>query len=93
MLERGKNHEDKEIAVLQDLKVLTSEITSRTAFGFRNLYKIRIPGIRKYFKTQDDIEAEKLDQSIRNSIIKMIQKRQEAMTGGMDGYEVIFMGN
>jgi len=46
MLERRKNHDDREIAVFQDLKVLTSEIISRTAFGCRNLYEIRIPGIR-----------------------------------------------
>ncbi|KAI5574118.1 hypothetical protein POPTR_010G139550v4 [Populus trichocarpa] len=51
-LERRKNHDDREIAVFQDFKVLTSEIISRTAFGCRNLYEIRIPGIRKYFKTR-----------------------------------------
>jgi len=42
----------------------------------------------------DDIEAEKLDQSIIKSIIKMIKKREEEeMTGGMDGYKVTFMDN
>lgn len=46
MLKRRKNHEDREMAAFQDFKVLTSEIISRTAFGFRNLYKIRIPRIR-----------------------------------------------
>jgi hypothetical protein len=41
----------------------------------------------------DDIEAEKLDQSIIKSIIKMIKKREEeTRTGRMGGYGGDFLG-
>ncbi|XVE91668.1 hypothetical protein REPUB_Repub01dG0030400 [Reevesia pubescens] len=108
MLERWRKQEIKEIEVLQEIKVLTSEIISRTAFGSnylegeqifdmltkmtlivsRNNFKIRIPGIRKFLKTHDDIESEKLEEGIRKSIIRVIKKREkELVTGELDSYD------
>lgn len=66
LLERWKQNEGREIEVYQELRLLTSEIISRTAFGssyvegknifdmltklsliiHRNIYKLRLPGIR-----------------------------------------------
>ncbi|KAI5574116.1 hypothetical protein BDE02_10G125000 [Populus trichocarpa] len=56
------------------------EILTRMVLIFsKNLFKMRIPGIGKLVKTQDDIQSEKLGQLIRNSVIKMIKKREAAM--------------
>ncbi|CAK7326410.1 unnamed protein product [Dovyalis caffra] len=54
----------------------------------RNNYKVGISGIKKFFKTRDDIESEKLDQGIRDSILKVIEKR-----GGDDGTEPASYGS
>ncbi|XP_061973861.1 cytochrome P450 CYP749A22-like [Populus nigra] len=69
------------------------EILTRMVFIFsKNLFKMRIPGIGKLVKTQDDIQSEKLGQLIRNSVIKMIKKREAAMAGEIDGYGSDFLG-
>ncbi|KAJ6324632.1 hypothetical protein OIU76_011845 [Salix suchowensis] len=58
-----------------------------------NSYRIRIPGIGFFLKTSDDIEAENLEATIRNSFMKMMKKReQEAMLGDIDGYGNDFFG-
>ncbi|KAL7240715.1 hypothetical protein ACSBR2_006379 [Camellia fascicularis] len=46
----------------------------------RNSSKIRLPSLGKFWKSCDDIESEKLEQGIQDSIIKMINKREKAMT-------------
>ncbi|KDP35189.1 hypothetical protein JCGZ_10723 [Jatropha curcas] len=59
----------------------------------RNRYRIRIPGIRNLVKTRDDIEAEKIDQEIRDSIMNMIKKREEAaMMSQSHGFGTDFLG-
>ncbi|XP_002512038.2 cytochrome P450 CYP749A22 [Ricinus communis] len=42
-----------------------------------NHYKVRIPGI-KFFKTTYDVELDKLQQDIRDTIMEMVKKREEA---------------
>ncbi|KAJ9174138.1 hypothetical protein P3X46_017198 [Hevea brasiliensis] len=42
-----------------------------------NAYKVRIPGLEKIVKTKDEIESDKLEQDVRDSILKMIRKREE----------------
>ncbi|XVF85762.1 hypothetical protein PTKIN_Ptkin17bG0143200 [Pterospermum kingtungense] len=113
MLERWRKREVKEIEVLQEFKLLTSEIISRTAFGSsylegelifdmltklalivsRNVDKIRIPGIEKFLRTQDDTESEKLEEGIRNSIMQMIRKREEDTATGQSNNYNDFLGS
>ncbi|KAJ6718595.1 CYTOCHROME P450 FAMILY MEMBER [Salix purpurea] len=58
-----------------------------------NSYRIRIPGIGFFLKTSDEIEAENLEATIRNSFMQMMKKReQEAMLGDIDGYGNDFFG-
>ncbi|XVE91671.1 hypothetical protein REPUB_Repub01dG0030700 [Reevesia pubescens] len=74
MLERWRKQEIKEIEM--------------TLIVSRNNFKIRIPGIRKFLKTHDDIESEKLEEGIRKSIIRVIKKREkELVTGELDSYD------
>ncbi|XP_061989394.1 cytochrome P450 CYP749A22-like [Rosa rugosa] len=44
--------------------------------------KLKLPGISKFFKTNDEIEVEKLRKGIRNSIMEIVKEREEkAMSG------------
>lgn len=113
MLQRWKVHEDKEIEVHKEFKVLTSEIISRTTFGssyvegenifkmidklgeiiWRNEFKVRIPAIGKIFRTSDDIESDKLEQGIKDSVIRIIKKRQEkTMSSEIENFGSDFLG-
>ncbi|KAI5312065.1 hypothetical protein L3X38_041238 [Prunus dulcis] len=96
-----ENYEGKEIHVLQEFRLLSSEVTSRIAFGnsyiegkniFEMLTKlgfiiykifltIRVPVISKFFKTSDEIESEKLEKGIQDSIIEIIKKKRREGNG------------
>ncbi|KAF2325482.1 hypothetical protein GH714_029444 [Hevea brasiliensis] len=113
VLERWKNHQGKEIEVVEEFKLLTSDAISRAAFGSsyeegkkifdmltkltmlvgRNAFKIKLPGISEIWKTGDEIEAEKLEKQIENSILQIIKKREdEVMAGDVENYGDDFLG-
>ncbi|XP_038713596.1 cytochrome P450 CYP749A22-like [Tripterygium wilfordii] len=43
----------------------------------RNAHKVRFPGISKIYKSRDEIEAQKLQEGIRESILEIVQKKEE----------------
>ncbi|GMP94202.1 hypothetical protein CsSME_00043742 [Camellia sinensis var. sinensis] len=45
----------------------------------RNVFKIKLPVISQFWKSIDDIESEKLEEGIRDSILEIIKKRENAM--------------
>ncbi|WCJ22077.1 Cytochrome P450 CYP749A22 [Euphorbia peplus] len=50
---------------------------------FKNGYKVRLPIIKDLFKTEDEVEAEKLEQGMKECILQMVKKREEeAMVNG-----------
>jgi len=60
----------------------------------RNGFNIRFPGIGKIFKSSDDIEFDSTEQAIRDSVMVMINKREErVMSGEEDGYGSDFLGS
>ncbi|KAI8527473.1 hypothetical protein RHMOL_Rhmol12G0078300 [Rhododendron molle] len=114
MLERWRQHEEKQIEVYKESKLLTAEVIFQTAFGSsylegekifdmlmkmgmimaRNRFKIRLPGIGKFLKSRDDNESDKLEQAIRESIIGVIDKREEkVMRGEENNYGSDFLGS
>ncbi|XVF56594.1 hypothetical protein PTKIN_Ptkin06aG0133500 [Pterospermum kingtungense] len=48
----------------------------------RNLFKARFPGISKFWKTADEIESDKLEKEIHNSVMEIVKKREEKVASG-----------
>ncbi|KAH7835944.1 hypothetical protein Vadar_031338 [Vaccinium darrowii] len=48
----------------------------------RNYFKIRFPGIGKILRSHDDTESDEIEQAIRQSIMAMINKREEKVMRG-----------
>ncbi|KAK9191558.1 hypothetical protein WN943_020171 [Citrus x changshan-huyou] len=70
-----------------------NKLTNMSFIASRNAYKIKIPLIGDFVKTSDDVEADKLEQGIRDSIIKMMKTREEkAMKGESEGYGNDYFG-
>ncbi|KAL6186716.1 hypothetical protein ACLB2K_042835 [Fragaria x ananassa] len=44
---------------------------------FKNLYKTRFPGMSKVYRTSDEIEADKLEKEIQDSIMEIVKKREQ----------------
>ncbi|KAL6190187.1 hypothetical protein ACLB2K_036585 [Fragaria x ananassa] len=70
------------------------EMLKRMGFlTFKNAFNLRFPGISKIYKTSDEIESDKLEKGIRDSIIEIVKKREEkAMSGQEDHFGSDFLG-
>ncbi|KAG6651200.1 hypothetical protein CIPAW_06G094500, partial [Carya illinoinensis] len=78
---------------LDGMKVF--QILARMTFiSSRNAYKLRFPGISKVYKIDDEIESEKLEKDLRNSILeKMVKEREEkVMTEKIVSFGDDFLG-
>lgn len=62
-------------------------------FIFKHNFKLRFPGISKFFKTSNEVESKKIEKGIRDSILEIVKKREEkATSGGEDGFGSDFLG-
>ncbi|KAI8527486.1 hypothetical protein RHMOL_Rhmol12G0079000 [Rhododendron molle] len=69
-------------------------LTKLGMIAARNSFRIRLPGIEKFFKSRDDLESDKIEQAIRAAIIGMIDKREEKITRGEENnYGGDFLGS
>ncbi|KAG5521329.1 hypothetical protein RHGRI_033772 [Rhododendron griersonianum] len=69
-------------------------LTEMGMISSRNRFKVRLPGIRKFLKSRDDLESDKLQQAIQELIIAMINKREEKMKRGEENnYGSDFLGS
>ncbi|KAB2600639.1 cytochrome P450 CYP749A22-like [Pyrus ussuriensis x Pyrus communis] len=59
---------------------------------FKNSLTIRVPVISKFFKTSDEIEADKLEKGLRVSIMEIVKRREEKATGGEGSFGSDFLG-
>ncbi|KAM5567453.1 cytochrome P450 CYP749A22-like [Rosa sericea] len=65
-----------------------------TLLLFKNSLKIKVPGFSKFFDTSDEIESEKLEKGIRDSIIELVKKRERKATSGEeDSFGSDFLGS
>ncbi|XP_060669466.1 cytochrome P450 CYP749A22-like isoform X2 [Ziziphus jujuba] len=59
----------------------------------QNVYKLRLPGISKFFKTGDEIESDMLEKKFHNCLIEIIKEREEKVTSGEeDSFGSDFLG-
>ncbi|CAN0862454.1 Cytochrome P450 CYP749A22 [Linum grandiflorum] len=74
-------------------KELFHKLSKLTQLGAASFFKIRIPGISKIYKSSADVEAKKLEQGIKASILGMLRKREEMIASGdADGFGDDFLG-
>ncbi|XP_048137018.1 cytochrome P450 CYP749A22-like isoform X2 [Rhodamnia argentea] len=68
-------------------------LTGLSSLTAKNSFNIRLPGMSKLWKTADEVEAEKLEKGIRDSIVQMIKRREKKVIAGeADGYGDDFLG-
>ncbi|XP_057809959.1 cytochrome P450 CYP749A22-like [Salvia miltiorrhiza] len=61
---------------------------------FRNRLNIRFFSLGKFIRTQDDIEADKTEQLLHDSIMEIVNKRQlEVQSGKADSFGSDFLGS
>ncbi|XP_040375368.1 cytochrome P450 CYP749A22-like isoform X2 [Rosa chinensis] len=66
-------------------KKIFDMLTELSVLLFKNSYNIRLPGIRKLFKTSDElIQAEKLEKEIRDMILETVKKRENKAVSQQD---------
>ncbi|XP_075496985.1 cytochrome P450 CYP749A22-like [Primulina tabacum] len=51
---------------------------------FKNVDKVRVSDFIKGFKTKDDIESDKIEKSLRNSIVEIVRKREDKVFKGQE---------
>ncbi|TYJ00571.1 hypothetical protein E1A91_A13G094200v1 [Gossypium mustelinum] len=81
----GSNYLDGEkiFDMLMKLSVITN----------RNMFKARLPVISKFWKSADQIEADKLEKEIHNCVMKIVKKREEKVAnGGANSFGTDFLG-
>ncbi|XP_059658433.1 cytochrome P450 CYP749A22-like [Cornus florida] len=84
MLERWKQYEGKEVDVYEEFKLYI--------INGRNAFKIRLPGFSKFLRIADDLESDKLEQGIRDSIIRIIKQREKTTTGEVNNFGTDLLG-
>ncbi|XP_004295655.1 PREDICTED: cytochrome P450 734A1-like [Fragaria vesca subsp. vesca] len=65
-------------------KNIFDRLTKISLLLFKNSYKIRLPVIRELFKTSDEVEAEKLEKEIRETILEIVKKRENKAVAQQD---------
>ncbi|XP_061993014.1 cytochrome P450 CYP749A22-like [Rosa rugosa] len=61
----------------------------------KSFLKVRFPGMSKVFRTSDEIESDKLEKGIRDSIMEMVKKREQKavnMSGEEESLGSDFLG-
>ncbi|KAL1556598.1 cytochrome P450 CYP749A22-like protein [Salvia divinorum] len=85
MLEKWGNYQGKEIDVFQEFRILTIDVISRTAFvAVKNLYKLRFPGISLLVRSDDEVEAGRLELRINDLIMEKVRERERGGELGCD---------
>ncbi|PHT26424.1 hypothetical protein CQW23_33970 [Capsicum baccatum] len=56
-------------------------VAKLTAITVKNVYTVRFPGISMLIRTDDEIEAEKLERGITSSILELVRKREKVKDG------------
>ncbi|XP_015894844.3 cytochrome P450 CYP749A22 isoform X1 [Ziziphus jujuba] len=59
----------------------------------KNMYKLRLPGISKFFKNREETESDMLEKKIHNCILEIIKEREKKVRSGEeDNFGNDFLG-
>ncbi|KAL1807078.1 hypothetical protein ACET3Z_030146 [Daucus carota] len=76
-----------------DGKHIFDMVAKLTAITVRNIYRTRLPGLSQIIRTEDETEAEKLKEGIKNSILDLVGKRdQKVKNGEAEDYGSDYLG-
>ncbi|KAA8532863.1 hypothetical protein F0562_033020 [Nyssa sinensis] len=67
-------------------------VAKLTSITVKNIYNIRFPGISQLLKTGDEIEAEKLEEGIKNSIMELVKRREKLKNREADNLGSEYLG-
>ncbi|XP_052489947.1 cytochrome P450 CYP749A22-like isoform X1 [Gossypium raimondii] len=67
-------------------------LTKLSLIASRNVFKTRLPIISRFWKSSDEIESDKLAKMIYDSVMKIVKKREEIVTGEADSFGNDFLG-
>ncbi|XP_006348800.1 cytochrome P450 CYP749A22-like [Solanum tuberosum] len=67
-------------------------VAKLTAITVKNVYTVRFPGISMLIRTDDEIEAEKLERGIKSSILELIRKREKSKDGMFENFGTDYLG-
>ncbi|KAG4139458.1 hypothetical protein ERO13_D07G194200v2 [Gossypium hirsutum] len=67
-------------------------LTKLSLIASRNVFKTRLPIISRFWKSSDEIELDKLAKMIYDSVMKIVKKREEIVTGEVDSFGNDFLG-
>ncbi|KAE8673287.1 CYP749A22 protein [Hibiscus syriacus] len=67
-----------------DGKKIFDILTKLSVITNRNFFKSRFPVISKFWKTADEIEADKLAKEIHKCVMEIVKKREEKLTNDED---------
>ncbi|KAI3892865.1 hypothetical protein MKX03_024254 [Papaver bracteatum] len=75
-------------------EMLTKLVKLGSTASSNSSFKIRRPFFEKFWRSKEEVEMEKIDHGIRNSVLEIIQKRGEMVKNGelSDGYGRDYLG-
>ncbi|KZV48060.1 hypothetical protein F511_31035 [Dorcoceras hygrometricum] len=67
-------------------------VAKLTALTVKNVNKIRFPGISMVFKSEDEVEAEKLERRVKYSVMELVKKRESLPNVELGDYGSDYLG-
>nr|XP_009762791.1 PREDICTED: cytochrome P450 CYP749A22-like [Nicotiana sylvestris] len=67
-------------------------VAKLTAITVKNIYNVRFPGIIMLIRTNDEIEAEKLERGIKSSILELVRKREKVKDRTFENFGTDYLG-
>ncbi|XP_073135851.1 cytochrome P450 CYP749A22-like isoform X2 [Henckelia pumila] len=73
-------------------KYIFEMVAKLTATTVRNVNKIRFPGISMVLKSDDEVEAEKLEKGIKDSVMELVKKRESLPNAKLGDFGSDYLG-
>ncbi|CAA0825563.1 cytochrome P450- family 709- subfamily B-polypeptide 2 [Striga hermonthica] len=75
-------------------KTIFEKLGELSVLVYKTAFKTRIPGIEKIWRSREEIESDKIEQSLRSSILSLVRKREDSVrTGQAENFGSDFLGS